>query len=562
MQRNTKVGFSVAYIHTFITDRFLAELIPPSFQLGQFGTPSNVSRASLTIPLTSHPHRSNIDDSSLLASETSSFRERETELSAVQARFASVEARRVQSTPVSSKFREEFSSEVEDAPVQQQAQQRKSSTFSKLSKLAIRTYDGAKLEELLDIPIPKFDPKGKGPPTSLLSPLAPYQDDDAVNVWGKVLRKPSSGDRSQDGADYFTKPRKKSSLAPRKKSALEEEIPVSLLGNLTHLGKGKKKQGSSTGQSKSAAEEYQERFQERLAVKELALDSWEEEMAASAARAQARSRNIVKKNKPTGPDRRYPATWSRFPSHTRSERVHGGVVNSVEVKDFAVLGHKTDGEIIWCLEHDDDGHHAEIEGMHEGIRQKVKERVRHKAYKVDTAHRQAFQTSGRRGSLTIANELEYPELEILPLTFLTGEQMEARHEEEAQVAEEKAKDEELDDLIGLFGGRDGACDAGSIIVAHGGMSSSNTEPDLGDWRIRQAEVDGADADATFGDSSGKFKTWNGKDFDGYWYEGKRISLASMLFKESSAESVSGVEEMESTDKEKVLEAVKNAWARG
>lgn len=62
---------------------------------------------SLNAPLCRYSARQ-IDESSLFASETTSFKERELELSHIQARFASSNLSRPPSTPISSKFREEF----------------------------------------------------------------------------------------------------------------------------------------------------------------------------------------------------------------------------------------------------------------------------------------------------------------------------------------------------------------------------------------------------------------------------------------------------------------------
>ncbi|KAM0309729.1 hypothetical protein ACHAO8_008776 [Botrytis cinerea] len=70
-------------------------------------TTINVSLTSLHAPLSRYSAKQ-IDESSLFASETTSFRERELELSHIQARFASSDLRRPPSTPISSKFREEF----------------------------------------------------------------------------------------------------------------------------------------------------------------------------------------------------------------------------------------------------------------------------------------------------------------------------------------------------------------------------------------------------------------------------------------------------------------------
>ncbi|KAF5869540.1 uncharacterized protein Bfra_010734 [Botrytis fragariae] len=70
-------------------------------------TTINVSLTSLQAPLSRYSAKQ-IDESSLFASETTSFRERELELSHIQARFASSSLCRPPSTPISSKFREEF----------------------------------------------------------------------------------------------------------------------------------------------------------------------------------------------------------------------------------------------------------------------------------------------------------------------------------------------------------------------------------------------------------------------------------------------------------------------
>ncbi|QSZ31555.1 hypothetical protein DSL72_001122 [Monilinia vaccinii-corymbosi] len=72
-------------------------------------TTINVSLSSfnLNAPLSRYSARQ-IDESSLFASETTSFRERELELSHIQSRFASSNLSRPPSTPISSKFREEF----------------------------------------------------------------------------------------------------------------------------------------------------------------------------------------------------------------------------------------------------------------------------------------------------------------------------------------------------------------------------------------------------------------------------------------------------------------------
>ncbi|ESZ97113.1 hypothetical protein SBOR_2471 [Sclerotinia borealis F-4128] len=106
-------------------------------------TTVNVSLTSLQAPLTRYSARQ-IDESSLFASETTSFRERELELSHIQARFASSDLRRPPSTPISSKFREEFDISLNPKP---------KSSFQKLVRACSlkRSRDDAE-DDLLLIP--------------------------------------------------------------------------------------------------------------------------------------------------------------------------------------------------------------------------------------------------------------------------------------------------------------------------------------------------------------------------------------------------------------------------
>lgn len=552
---------------------------------------ANCSSTSLSIPLARHHHHSTHDDSSLLASETASFREREAELSLMEARFASSDAHRTRNSPVPSKFKEEF--HVVESEEVREPQARKPSVFNRLAtRFTVKSYDGtSKMEELLDIPMPSFDaeslrsPRTGGPggmlspglgPSTFHNPLAEL--DDSAHLWGRAIKKDGRADRV---ASNLQLPGRQATVA-RKKSAVEDDVPKSAFGTIFGgLAKGKKKKVDPNNH-KSAAEEYNARFQERLAVKELVLDSWEDEMAATAAKAKTKSRNIVKKSKPTVPDKRFPAAWARFDSDSRVERcISAGAMDRVDVKDFAVLGHKDDGEIIWCLEHDDDGHHAEIEIAREGFRGRVGNKIKHKVYRLDTQDEQSQQTNGRRGSLSVAGELEYPELEVLPFTLRTTEEMEAEihaeqeFERKKKEEEEQAKRQHIPKLavrhkVDVDGGVDAphvdASDGISIAdprfyddcVVHPGLESKSpgvaspedegigipTTRDGGPERSveRRAEPSSygecaamprlavVSEDFGFGPAPGgtkkdKFKTWSGRDWDHYGQNLQRAGSA-------------------------------------
>jgi hypothetical protein len=472
--------------------------------------------------------------------------------------------------------------------------------MNRLAKLAHFNYDGAKVEELLDVPMPDFQPQKKSQKSD--SRANPFGTEEDENLWGSALK--------GKGKDADNDPRKKKSIAGMKKSRVNEDKPKGGFSNLKVFGKGKKKKDD--GPTLSAAEEYQQKFEERLAVKELVMDDWEAEMEATAKKAKVKSRNIAKKSKPSGPDYRFPKSWARFASHDRAARsLSAGAKDKVEVKDFAKLGFDEDGEIIWCLTHDDDGHHTVIEGLHREKRlgERLMEKVEKELYEFDTQDEQTAQTNGRRGSLAVALELEYPELEILPVTLMDQQQMEAQEERREEFENEVKKDEELDELAKLLGGGfDGvmAVDVASvsgpseweddivmsdteakepppaprISIADPSyyadcvvMTKSNLASPVGtpagtlranalEDLLRQAKDRSPSASPPPVDKKEKFRTWSGKDWDGYRCvsgKGGYLSLGTMVLRKSTDDLLGEVMRREVEERDSLLKAVEDAF---
>jgi hypothetical protein len=401
-------------------------IIPPGLTPIPKATPGLSSLSSPATILS--PPGSNKDESSPIPSETSSFREREEELRGLQLRFSS---RRALSTPVSSKFKEEF--DRLDLP------SRKPSVLSRLARLGRRSYDGTgdgtvDRSDLLESSVPIFDE------SAFMIPR-----DDTENMFNKTIK-------SKEGE----KERKKSIFGRSKGKS----------------GKGKEMKGFGFFSKKKRGEDSNA-AEESMAIKELVIDSWEMEMEATAAKAKTKSRNIVKKPKFTKADYRFPASWSRFPSHDRKERVYSASArDNVEVKDFANLGAIENGNVLWCLAHDDEGHHTAIDGLHrkKGIAERLLEKVEKELYEFDTQDDQRAQTNGRRGSLTVGCELEYPELEILPLTLMDQEEMVQHEEKKEEFRTEVAKNDELDEIAKLLGGGfDGVMSRKKEVMLHPGV---------------------------------------------------------------------------------------------
>ncbi|KAF4637336.1 hypothetical protein G7Y89_g757 [Cudoniella acicularis] len=482
--------------------------------------------------LTRQPRRPTCDDSSILVSETESFREREAELSVVKTRFASSEARRSPSTPVSSKFREEF--DLEDQPPET-AVNRKPSAFARLAKLAIRSYDGPTMEEILNVPMPDFAPD--------------------------ELRK-NKNDSDVMGGAWGT-----SKKNDRKESSVSDELKTkSVLGGFRR--KKNKKTGGKEGIS--AAEQYQKRFQERVAVKKLVMDSWEEEMAATAAKAKAKSKNIVKKNKPTGPDRRYPAAWARFPSHTRGERsTSAGPPDQIQAIDFAVKSSEN-GNPIWyhnerknhLYHHDNDDHpsHADDarkKGLKEKLERAIKEEINE--YKNSGEAPVVEDTFGRRSSYHMNLKMDFPELEILPIEIMTAAQIDQEVGEEMA---EKARKQDLADTDR------GTVDGGVDFDMDGEQSPLKiSEVSIADPKFYEDCIVDSDIEEMLpkSDKRQKYRTWSGKDWDGYRYDCSRrnrnISRGSMVLRKSTDDYHTELQIMEKLEREKVLKAAEEAWGR-
>jgi hypothetical protein len=404
----------------------------PQTPLNRSSVPtSSASNDSLPLPLAGYHRRPTIDTNSTVISETESFREREAELSAVRTRFAAAEASRSPSTPRSSKFREEFdfSSVFKEEPLPS-----KLSALSRLTRFAARSFDGP-FERKVGISMTPlntaFEPDelqyhhhskhAKGP----LSPIAsPLEDGSVLGLWGNAVNVHAHS-KETDVASNLHIPVKNGQDARTKSNHN--------LRKKSHASKGSKEKrkklalkGLGWGTKDSDRESEEENNPE---------DDWEAELAKVAQKAKGKSRNIVKRS--TGPDRRYPASWSKFSSHDRHERTSSADgKDRIQVKDFAIDG----SEFL--------GHNKKT------LREKIQKRIVEEYDKYATAEVQnnTEGTFGRRSSMRPAGDLEYPELELLPLhaaSLMSDEEI-AEHVEEVLKEEElDRKEEELDAIFGL-----------------------------------------------------------------------------------------------------------------
>ncbi|CAG8981098.1 hypothetical protein HYALB_00012618 [Hymenoscyphus albidus] len=495
-------------------------------------TTASDTSPSRPLPLTRQPRKTAFDDSSLLVSETESFREREAELSIVKTRFASAEARRSPSTPVSSKFREEFDLEPK---ADETSVPRKSSRFGKLAKFAIKSYDGPSSplhhskEELLTVPVPGFNPKPSGQLQKTEDPMG--------GSWG--------GSRG-----------KRRGLRRRKGSDEPKTVFAALM-----MKRKKDPKSDKNGES-----------DDNLEAKDVVMDLWEDEMAAIAGKAKMKSKNIVKKKVPTGPDLRFPPSWSRFPSHSRHERsFSAGRPENVEARDFAmtIAGN---GEPTWYLherkhhlyhyEGDDHPSHADDarkKGVVEKVAKKLKEEI--KNYQNAGEPPEIEDTFGRRSSLNPTLHLDRPELEILPMELRSAAQM------EQEVMEQLAEQKRLDNLADMdMGTVDGSVDEDNVLP----RSVSIADPKFYDECLVHSNKTGWPKRSE--SKKGKYRTWSAKDlaeWDGSELCGSvrsgcgsgRRRRKEVSLRKSTDDYHAELKEMERLEREKVLRVVEEVWGR-
>ena len=393
---------------------------------------ASASCDSLPLRLTGYHRQPTIDINSAAISETESFRQRELELSIVRTRFAAAEATRPPSTPRSSKFREEFDARP---PSNEEPVLSKLSAFSRLSRFAARSFDGpsdtkvgismtpmAPTYELNELQNQHLSKSAKG----VSSPAVRLLEGSSVlGIWSNAVLWRANHNANNVASKLHIPGNKRHQdrgqigfLNSRSKSHVSKE------------SKEKKQMSATKGLGWRMGDNDFENDSEGEGNPE---NDWEAELAEVAQKAKWRSRNIVKK--PTGPDRRYPASWSKFSSHDRPERTSSAdAKDRIDIKDFA-----TDGSEF--LDHGK-----------KTLREKLQKRI---AAEIDKQATTEVQTSthrdfGRRSSLRPSGDLEFPELEVLPLydTTLMNKEDIAEHVEEVLMEEEL--DRKIEELDAIF----------------------------------------------------------------------------------------------------------------
>jgi hypothetical protein len=172
---------------------------------------------------------------------------------------------------------------------------------------------------------------------------------------------------------------------------------------------------------------------------------------------------------------------------------------------------------------------------------KVKERIDYEAYRTDTQVQQQSSSKGRRGSLAVAGGLEYPELELLPLSMIIEAQTPEDVEKEPIEKERESRSVETS----VYGNMN----------LEPGREMNESILSIADPKFYEdCLVDGfEDADADMLEemlpkivsTKDKSRTWAGRDWDGYKAERKNRNM----------------ELLEKVERERLLKVADDAWGR-
>ncbi|RDW60781.1 hypothetical protein BP6252_12164 [Coleophoma cylindrospora] len=427
-------------------------------------------------------HRVTIDNKSITMSETGNFLDQEFQISPTKARFP--EGTRGLTTSISSKFREELprsnptTPSPENSTLQSAIKILALPPLPRLGRTATRSYDGtaSPTPNLSSIPTARIGFNYRFSDTSSLvnlsqgklnldsvtlpktagsgvDPLDAFPEE-AQNAWSRAVK--------MHGDESLRRIRRDMAVPNPKRKRSKHSIAINNLS--TRLSRKRDKKSllrKSAGDMMELWSRHSSRediikrdqnnkvLEDTVRAKEVAddkeetqtqterdarvVDAWEKELLIVEQGAKEKSKDITPRGRKiqrgfsTG---RLPASWARFPSHTREERTQrAGPHDDVISRDFAVVQGIEDGPVKLIpgkryhshfksyFQWPDKKHRRATLTGAETLPKRLTRRIRDTYYQFNAqwSVAEADRMEGRRGSISMTGDLEYPELEVLPL---------------------------------------------------------------------------------------------------------------------------------------------------
>ncbi|KAI1106493.1 hypothetical protein F4804DRAFT_348127 [Jackrogersella minutella] len=368
--------------------------------------PNDASALDVTMCDGQDPRTQVGEDSSVAVSDTASFKQREAELKSIEKRFTQVHHRRDITTPTSSKFREEFN-EPRTSIIT------KSSIFAKLH-----------------LPIPK---RAKHPTKDLWRYSmydAKFSSAESPNVKiGHFSQQLVTSDTDQKHEDMG------SVIGLRQQTRMLEDIlgtrqdrgnsPVSLkypeIINPVQPGSSNKaarvtsvpslKARTEHGQNLKPPCRHEDNNSPQSDISNNVLREWVNMMNDQDNQLQVETKIEPQSHGPRR-SRTPPASWAKWPSHTRHERTGpAGKEDDVIQRDFAIQEGPNGNAMTWSTDKSGESSKRYITPGSRSLSAQLGKAVKGSLNKVV----QRNSSEIYRGHQKPDGHLEYPELEILPM---------------------------------------------------------------------------------------------------------------------------------------------------
>lgn len=394
------------------------------------------------------------------SSETSSFRRREVELGVVEERFRESHLRTEPLIPVESKFKEIFDHDEDPNSTNMNsllfrlhldiARRDKPATVENLDgngsgsiiaeqkssrKTGPRLHRTSSLQPsdhgYLKVPVADYGTsRAKSTGTSLHSSRksgeserprgfsSSKEGEETAQLWKSALRAGTKSSRSPGSSISSNTPEAPYISRTARVSGLNK-VPI------TPQPSGNESLGSSLPGVHSPTCERRPSHDDELTFRMTLMESntilqaWAQQLKYQDDEAREMNRGHASVCSPVSQAIKMPpASWARFPSHSREERnAAAGEDDNVKSKDFAVKGFSTAGKLNWITDTPHDGPPPICTGR--SFSDKFVHTLKTRWGKLISRHsgtpsRDRSMQGGRRSSIQTGGDLEYPELELLP----------------------------------------------------------------------------------------------------------------------------------------------------
>ncbi|KAI2632199.1 hypothetical protein GGR54DRAFT_634964 [Hypoxylon sp. NC1633] len=393
--------------------------------------PNNASTLDITVCEVQHLRHPTTEANSVIISDTASFKQREAELKSIEKRFGQAHLRRDTATPIVSKFREEFNEQRTSIISKHSLLARLHLPKAKRAKHAAKN---TRIIHLLDVKRSKAPGPESGDGRMAKHELgeddAAIRSDTVEGVGGvrqRIIkieegvrdaqqhqRESSKGQECLENrqftqeSDASTSRQEPAGLEQAKSSDSAACVPLSPGG----------KPRAEFGPTLKPPNRHMDNNSQQSDISNSVLREWvnlmndEDYQSQAELKLEHQVRGLRRFRTP-------PASWAKWPSHTRQERTGpAGQDDHVIPRDFAVLVEAGGSGVAWSTDKPGESSKRYVAPAPQGLSSQLGKAVRSSLSKVVQGtlnHDSTASSDTSRDHQKPDGHLEYPELEILPM---------------------------------------------------------------------------------------------------------------------------------------------------